>query len=126
MRVRNIIFNVAISGEEGTGTHEHDCVPLEVVRFERGQIEPLLIAANPFETSLNQTFVRLSIRSSVGGSICRGGFRVQPLQPEGGYREVRRHNSLLDGGRRKQLWNARRVLAEGGDGDQSADQSHFD
>src|SRR6266446_8823096 len=54
MRVRDIVFNVAVGGEECSGAHQNYEVPLEVMRFERPAEQILLVLSNPSDASFDK------------------------------------------------------------------------
>ena len=89
MRMRNIVFDMAISGEECSRAYQNYGIPLEVVLFERPLEEKLLIFSDPDDTSLHKPRTVVGVGWSIGGAVGRS-VGVKRLQskvacPEVGY-----------------------------------------
>ncbi len=85
---------MAVSCEECAGAYQRLRLPLEVVRFERGQIESFLILPDPYDASLNQTLPRLRSRQKRWARF-RGGWSASKVSSrKAAYAEIRRQNGL--------------------------------
>jgi len=102
---------MSIGGEECARTDQDDRVPFVVMGLERGEVEPFLISANPLDTALDETLLRVPwvrrYREAEAGALAASEVSSRKSADA----EVWRQKSFLNLGCRKQLWEERRVLA---------------